>query len=114
MTKYRLVTLKEIQNNPEFKRQNVLLEGVVRGLCYKPGNLISSTQFQGLLEQDNLILGFSGVDTFDKFYATRLLKASSETNLPIQLKGKLEGKPDQYELRASGVHYQGVDYRFKE
>ena len=90
------------------------MEGVVRGLCYKPGNFIRSTQFQGLLEQGDLFIGFSDKDWCDTFYATRLLKASSETNLPIQLKGQLKGKPDQGELRVSGVHYHGVDYCFKE
>jgi len=111
MKRYQFTSLKEVIGNLDFKGKRVGLGGIVSGLCYRPGNFIRSTRFAGFLEQDGLIMGFSGEDHFDTFYATRLLKAGSETKSLVDLKGKLKYSQGKYELKVSGISSRGINFR---
>ncbi len=121
MTEYEKVPIPVlVRGPPSYKNQKIELEGIVKGLVVQQAQFnfpfLKETIFEGLLldpEEQQYIFPFSGRDFLSRIYASVHLKASSEMNRPVVMRGKIVHQNDYYQMKMEGMMFQGKNYDFK-
>ena len=115
MRNYEEISVEDFLEAEE-KNKYFELEGIARGFSSRLSiwsvPFFKEIYFESLLiDRENSLLLF-GEDFMNRLYFSTLLKASSETNIPLNVRGKRVKRDGEYQLETHGIKFLKQEYNW--